>query len=298
MSDAWIRIESDGLSAQINPFGAELSRLTDHEGLELLWDGDPAWWTGRAPLLFPVVGGLNGGVYRLGGQTYAMPKHGFARTKPFALVEQAEDRLVLRLEADEQTRAVYPFAFQLDVAFAIEDGQLANTVTIRNLGDGEMPASFGFHPALRWPLPYGGDKLDHLLRFEAPQPAPIRRVGDDGLVRPEGLPTPVEGRDMALREELFTNDAVIFDQLASRRLVYGVPGRPGVEVTFPDCPHLGVWTKPGADYICIEPWSGFADAQNYTGDIRDKPGVFLVRQGKPATFLMTIKPESQVLESR
>lgn len=296
MSTAWIRIERDGLSAEINLLGAEFSRLTDREGRELLWDGDPTWWTGRAPFLFPVVGGLNGGVYRLGDQTYSMPKHGFARTKTFRIVEQAADRAVLRLEADDQTRAVYPFEFQLDVAFAIEDGELRNTVTVSNLGDGEMPACFGFHPALRWPLPYGGEKLEHILRFDQPQPAPIRRVGDDGLVRPDRLPTPVQGRDMALREDLFVNDAVIFDDLASRRLVYGVPGRPGIEVAFPDCPHLGVWTKPGADYICIEPWSGFADAQSYTGDIRGKPGVFLVEQGKPKTFLMTIRPKSQVLE--
>ncbi|WP_269715491.1 aldose 1-epimerase family protein [Caulobacter sp. NIBR2454] len=288
MSETWLRIVGEGLSAEINPMGAELSRLTDAEGLELLWDGDPAWWTGRAPLLFPVVGGLNGGRYRLGDQTYPMAKHGFARTKLFNVIEQSADRVVLRLEADEQTRAVYPFEFRLDVAFAMEGGRLINTATISNLGDGEMPACFGFHPAFRWPLPYGGDKLDHRLHFDEPQPQPIRRVGDDGLVRPEHLPTPVEGRDMALREDLFVNDAVIFDQLASRNLVYGAVGRPGLKVSFPDSPHLGVWTKPGADYICIEPWSGFADAQNYDGDILGKPGVFLVQQGIAKSFRLEI----------
>lgn len=293
MNESWIRIEHDGLSAEINPLGAELSRLTDRQGRELLWDGDPAWWTGRAPLLFPVVGGLNGGVYRFGGKTYPMTKHGFARHRQFAIVEQTADRVLLRLEADDDTLASYPFAFRLDVAFAVAAGALVNTVTISNLGEDEMPASFGFHPALRWPLPYGGDKLEHILRFAEPQPQPIRRVGDDGLVRPEHLPTPVQGRDMPLREEMFVNDAVIFDDLASRRLLFGVPGRQGIEVAFPGSPHLGVWTKPGADYICIEPWSGFADARNYAGDIQDKPGVFLVQQGKPATFLMKVKPEAK-----
>ena len=74
-----VRIASSGLAAEIAAVGAELVRLTDGAGRDLLWNGDPAWWTGRAPILFPIVGELRDGQYRLDGKTYLLPRHGFAR---------------------------------------------------------------------------------------------------------------------------------------------------------------------------------------------------------------------------
>src|SRR5580704_15138017 len=104
MSDdsAWLGLRSDSLSARVNPFGAQLSTLRDRTGRELLWGGDPAFWSGRAPLLFPIVGSLAGGVYRVAGKTYALPRHGFARGKPFEVINHTADAAVLRLRADDQ----------------------------------------------------------------------------------------------------------------------------------------------------------------------------------------------------
>ena len=288
MSRDFITIASDGLRAEINPLGAELSRLTDAQGRELLWDGDPAFWTGRAPILFPIVGSLNGGRYRLDGRQYAMDKHGFARRRRFAVVETAADRATLRLSADEETRTAYPFDFHLDLTFAMAGARLSMTAQVRNLDARPMPFSFGFHPALRWPLPYGGDRADHRLLFEQDEPAAIRRVGPDGLVKPDAPPPPMQGRELLLRDDLFTDDAVIFDQLHSRSLDYGVAGGPQVKAGFPDTPHLGVWTKPGAGYVCIEPWQGFSDPAGFDGDIWDKPGIVVLPPGQTKTFTMTI----------
>lgn len=150
-----IEIASECLTATINPFGAELTSLRDAGGRELMSDGDPAFWTGRAPLLFPIVGRLNGDVYRYEGREYALPQHGFARRQAFTLFDSGPGRVVLRLADNDETRAVYPFAFTLDAEFVIEGATLAISVTVVNRGPRAMPASFGFHPAFAWPLPYG-----------------------------------------------------------------------------------------------------------------------------------------------
>ncbi len=283
-----VTITSGALSATISALGAELQTLQDSAGRDLLSDGDPRFWSGRAPILFPVIGELNDGGYTLDGQRYAMAKHGIARTSTFAVIEQAAESVTFALEASDATRAVYPFAFRLEIRFAIVGAVLAVTATIANLGDAPMPASFGFHPALRWPLPYGQPRADHTIRFAHDEPAPIRRIDGAGLLLPNALPTPVEGNTLTLRDDLFAADALIFDRLTSRSVSYGAPTGPRIEVSFTGFPTLGVWTKPGAGFICIEPWQGSADPVGFTGDLRDKPGIIEIAPGSVRNLTMTI----------
>jgi galactose mutarotase-like enzyme len=177
---ALVSIASEALSARIDPLGAQLFALRDAAGRDLLWDGDPAVWNGRAPILFPIVGSLAGGRYRLGGAAYELPRHGFARRKAFAVVETAASSARFRLRADPETRAVYPFEFELDLVFGLEGAGLTVSAEIRNPGERPLPASFGFHPAFRWPLPYGQAREAHFVRFDEDEPAPIRRLGPAG----------------------------------------------------------------------------------------------------------------------
>ncbi len=277
--NAWVPISSAELSASVDPFGAQLSVLQDRDGRDLLWDGNPAVWAGRAPMLFPTVGSLAGGSYRLGSKVYHLPRHGFARTKPFEVVNATAASALFRLQADAQTLSVYPFRFELDVSFAINGASLLVTMTARNIGDEIMPASFGYHPAFRWPLPYQQPRAAHFLEFAQDEPAPIRRLDTDGLLESEGLATPVVGRRMALRDELFNNDVVIFDELRSRSVTHGAATGPRIQVSYPDAAYLGVWSKPGAPFICIEPWRGIADPAGFSGDFTTKPGVFPVAPG-------------------
>src|ERR1700740_438500 len=117
MTSDTVRIASSALTAEINPFGAELWRLQDAPGRDLLWDGDPAWWTGRAPLLFPIIGRLPGDRFIHDGQTYELPKHGFARRRVFEVVRREPALARFRLAADAETRAAYPFDFVLEAEF-------------------------------------------------------------------------------------------------------------------------------------------------------------------------------------
>ena len=292
---ALVRIANDHLAAEIDLFGAELHSLRDEHGRDLQWNGDPAWWTGRAPVLFPIVGAVAGDVIRVDGRSYPMAKHGFARRKPWALIAQDDAAVVLRLEADDQTRAAYPFEFRLDLRFAIERTALTMTATLSNPGSVPLPASFGFHPALRWPLPGGAARADHRIRFAQDEPAPIRRIDQDGLLRPAPEPSPIEGRAFIVRDGLFEDDAMIFDALASRSLRFGTPGGTTLQVDFTGMPLLGIWTKPGAPYLCIEPWHGIADPQGYAGEFRDKPGVIEIAPGASHDFGMRIDSRAETL---
>lgn len=284
-----LTIASSGMSAEVSTTGAELQRLDAPGERALLWNGDPAVWAGRSPILFPIIGMLAGGRYRLGDATYSMAKHGIARHAPFDVVAHDERSVVLRLEADDETRLVYPFDFRLDIAYVLDDATLRMTATISNRGSSAMPASFGFHPALRWPLPFGQPRAEHFIRFGHDEPAPVRRIDGAGLLLPDAKATPVVGDTLALRDALFTNDALIFDRLTSRRLSYGAAQGPRIEVAFEGFPMLGVWTKPkDAGFICIEPWQGVADPVGFEGELWDKPGIVVIEGGGSQAFAMTI----------
>jgi len=157
------------------------------------------------------------------------------------------------------------------------------TAEVTNRGDGVMPASFGFHPALRWPLPYGKPRAAHEIVFERNEPAPIRRP-IDGLLSSAHFPTPVRDRRLTLHDSLFEDGALVFDRLASRRLVYG----DALSVAFPRMPHLGIWTMPGAGYVCIEPWQGHASPEGFDGELADKPGMVAIMPGATESFAMSI----------
>lgn len=288
-----IELASDRLSARVAIIGAELQDLRDARGLRLQWDGDPAVWSGRAPILFPIVGALAGGRYRLDGRTFEMGRHGFARHAIFDVVSHDAGTALLRLHADDRTLAAYPFHFRLDVAFALVGTTLRVTATVANLDDGPMPVSFGFHPAFAWPLPYGEARDDHAIRFACDEPAPVRRIDGDGLLLVDPQPTPVDGDTLHLRDALFADDAMILDHPASREVVYGAPQGPRLRIAFDGFTSLGLWSKPGAGFVCIEPWQGHADPVGFNGDFRSKPGIVLVAPGASRVWSMTISLERE-----
>lgn len=273
-----IQIGSADLRAFINPLGAELTSLTDADGRELMTDADPAFWRGRAPILFPIVGRLNGDVLRLDGALYRMEKHGFARRSTFDTVDVAPHAARFRMTDNATTRESYPFHFLLEIGFAIDGAALTMTATIGNTGSLPMPASFGWHPAFAWPLPYGAPREDHSIAFEVDEPGRLKGLNTDGLIA-EDRPTPVVGRDLPLADALFERDALIWNPIRSQALRYGAADGACLDIAFPDTPRLGIWTKPGARFVCVEPWHGIADSVGFDGDFRDKPGVFLIEPG-------------------
>ncbi len=277
-----VTLRSDRLECSINPLGAELHRLASKDGREYLWDGNPDWWSGRAPILFPIVGMLAGGAYRWQGRRFELEKHGFVRRRVFALVDREASSATFRLCADEATRAVYAFDFELDLEFALGE-DLTVTAIVRNLGAGPMPFSFGFHPALRWP------KRDAaFIKFDEYETGPVWRIDEAGLID-RNEPLPGDGETLALDDALFADDAMILRDIASRSLTFSSGDR-HIRVGWDNLPDLGLWTRPGAPYLCIEPWAGFNDPAGFAGELSDKPGIVMLAPGSDWIAAMTLEP--------
>ncbi|MCW2238452.1 aldose 1-epimerase family protein [Azospirillum canadense] len=271
-------IDNGRLSATIKADGAELCSLRTADGVELLWQAGPEW-PRHAPVLFPIVGRLKDDRLLHDGASYRMTQHGFARDRRFVWEDTGPASCRLSLSDDEQTRALYPFAFRLELSFELDGNSLTVRHTLTNPGTEVLPASVGAHPAFRWPLADGVPKEAHALVFEKDEPAPIRRV-DGGLLSPTPEPTPIQGRRLPLNEDLFTADAVILDQPASRSVRFEAPGAQTVTVSWEGFTELGIWSKPtGAPFLCIEPWRGHASPVGFDGPFVDKPGLMHLAPG-------------------
>lgn len=284
--DETVTISGGGLTARIRHIGAELCSLVGPAGEDVLWQAGPAW-PRHAPILFPIVGKLAHDRLRYRGRDHRLTQHGFARDRRFTLEEQTEARARFAVEDDAETALSYPFPFKLSVTFGIADGMLAITYHLANPGDTSLAAAIGAHPAFRWPLRPGIAKTAHSLTFSQPEPTPIRRLRG-GLLDPAPRPTPIDGTILRLEESLFADDAIILDQPRSRWVRYAAPGCEPVAVAWDGFKMLGLWSKPGAEFLCIEPWYGTASPLDFDGEFFDKPGIFTIAPEESRLFSHTI----------
>jgi len=275
------------LSAMVKSDGAELCSLRDTAGDEMLWQA-ASIWPRHAPVLFPIVGRLKNDTLRHDGKAYRLTQHGFARDKRFAWLNRSATACRLVLHEDGETRAVYPFAFRLEIAFALDDDAIEQSFMVTNPGRGVLPASLGAHPGFAWPLVDGVDKTAHVLEFAETETAPVWRLAD-GLLQARAEPTPVAGSTLALDPALFEADALILPSPASRSVRYTAPGAPAIEVAWEGFSDLGLWSRTGADFLCIEPWHGTASPTDFDGEFLDKPGLMLIPPGERRTLSMRIR---------
>jgi galactose mutarotase-like enzyme len=272
-------LDSGRISATIKAAGAELCSLKNAEGLELLWQAGPAW-PRHSPILFPIVGRLKNDELRRRGKTFSMTQHGFARDQTFDWRERKRASCTLDLTDNAASRARFPFAFRLAVTYAVDDVHLDVRFAITNTGDEILPASLGGHPAFNWPLSPGLPKETYGIHFAKEESAPIRRL-TGGLLRERPEPTPIEGKYLALSEQLFTDDAVIVDRPASTSIRYAADRGPAIGLQWQGFRELGIWSKPdGAPFLCLEPWRGFASPLDFDGEFTDKPGIMKIEPGK------------------
>jgi galactose mutarotase-like enzyme len=289
-------LASGALRASIRAEGAELCSLRGSDGAEHLWQAGPAW-PRHSPVLFPIVGRLAEDRYTRAGQSYRLTQHGFARDRRFAWASRSSSACTLVLEDDVQSRALYPFAFRLELAYALEGARLTLRYTLTNKGQSVMPAALGGHPAFAWPIRPGVPKEAHELRFARDEPAPIHGVAG-GLLTEAIHPSPVRDRVLPLRTELFDEDALVFTSLESRSVRFSAPGTPVLEVAWEGFEQLGVWTKPQGegDFLCIEPWHGYASPEGFAGDLMDKPGMMLLPPGskRELEWSVTVLPAERI----
>ncbi len=273
-----ITISSEFISATINTFGAELRSLRDFSyHLEYIYQGGSLHWNRSAPILFPIVGQLKDNKYSLGRQFYTMPKHGFARDNEFEVVEKKKDKVTLRLGYNDQTLRMYPFKFILELTYEVYGPKLQTEVHVFNVDKKEIYFSFGLHPAFNIPIKEGSLE-DYYIEFEERESKGAYFL-DNGLVNFEHQDdkTIFDGRRIPLSEKLFMNDALIFKDFISSRVVLKnkIDARE-VIVNTNGCPYLGIWKKPDAPFVCIEPWHGVADSVKSNGDFFKKEGIIVL----------------------
>ena len=283
-----LTIFNRNIRATVSSLGAELVRLQDRHGTDYLWNGDPRWWNGRSPILFPIVGELKRGKLKVEDKIFAMERHGFARLSTFEVTLREATHCAFRLRSDEVTRRQYPFEFELCLDYEVIGRTLIIQARISNVGPGLMPASFGYHPAFRWPLAGNLPKSAYSITFDRPEFASVAKLVD-GLLSGTRIPSPVTGRRLELEDSIFEEGAIIFDRLESRRVVYGAPTGPHIAVAFDGMPHLGIWSKPGAGFVCIEPWQGHASPRDFDGELKDKPGMLLMEPGAMTQLAVRIE---------
>lgn len=281
----------ESLSATVTAQGAELTRLdtTVPSPRPLLWDAGPEW-PRHSPVLFPIVGRLINDESYLGDLPVRMKQHGFARDSRFTWIDRTATGCTLELTDSPATRTHLPQAFRLRLHYQIAEGRLTLRYTVHNPHHHDiLHASLGAHPAFTWPQTPGAPREGHRLVFEQAEPAPIFHVAD-GLLQPDTLPSPIVGTELTLRDALFENDALILKPVMSRSLQFLGPEGSGLEMGWDDFPELGIWTKPGAGFLCIEPWHGYATPEGFNGGFSKKPGSFHLEPGESWEAAWWVRP--------
>lgn len=265
------------LEARFSSLGAECTSLCFH-GLEYLWQANPAVWGRHSPVLFPIVGRLQGDCYTYSGKSYSLTQHGFARDREFSLVSQTKHSLLFSLKSDEQSLEVYPFLFELQIRYTLTNTGMRVAYQVRNPSeDKELWFSIGAHPGFSCPLETEKESLeDYQLDFGQQDLSSLSLYAlENGLIGSERKTLPLENGKLDLRWELFQNDALIADigTVTSVSIRSRKTGK-GYAMGFKEFRWLGLWTKqPDAGFVCIEPWNGIADTVTHNGKLTEKMGI-------------------------
>lgn len=265
-----VTIKNNTITAQINSKGAELISLKN-DNREFIWEGNPEFWGKHSPVLFPIVGTLKDNQYHYSDKYYTLSRHGFARDMDFIIKEQSQESITFSLEATNDTLKVYPFNFELQLIYTLKENRLVVQYKVFNKDKKEMPFSIGGHPAFALPKKFE----NYSLSFDKDNELKYFLLEKDLLSeRTENIA--LKNNILPLDYSLFERDALVFKQINSKSIVINEDSKSILEIHFDDFPNLGIWTKLNAQFVCIEPWFGYSDTKNNSGNITEKEGIVLL----------------------
>ncbi|HEY4628069.1 MAG TPA: aldose 1-epimerase family protein [Flavobacterium sp.] len=268
-------IKNTFLTATINSFGAELCSLKNNENKEYIWEGNLDFWGKHSPILFPIVGTLKNNSYQYNETEYHLSRHGFAREMDFEIVNQRENSVTFSIQSSEETLKVYPFLFELQIIYTLDKNRLHIEYKVMNNGKIKMPFSIGAHPAFALP----GNFENYNIQFEKEESLEYYVLEND-LISNKTKILESENKLVPLNYELFENDALIFKTLKSNSITILENKKPFLKVNFNDFPSLGIWTKMNAPFLCIEPWFGYSDTNENSGNLFEKEGIQILEENK------------------
>lgn len=282
-------MENERFRISVKDVGAELCAFTEKmpdaasctAEYEHLWEGNPAVWQGQSPLLFPIVGRLREDTYQLGGTEYTMAKHGFAKRMRFTLEKKEKDMLVFVLRDTEETHIGFPFSFELRVVYTFVPNGIRMEFCVTNTDQKTMYFSIGAHPAFRIAL---GDKIV----LDEPETLGAYQLDENFLRAKTQIPVFDHSDTLVITEHLFDHDALIFDGVHAKGASLIRADGHNLHVDFGGAPCLGIWAKPAAPYVCIEPWYGIDDICDADHDITKKERILALGAGEVFRFPVTI----------
>ena len=293
-------IENDQIKVTVADAGAELVSVIDKDsGMERMWNADPAIWNRHAPILFPFVGKVAGGEYRVGNRTYPMKnQHGFARDRVFDLVEKTDRSISHRLTSDAASKEIYPYDFILTVTHELDSGRFLKVIwEVENRGEEPMYYSIGGHPGFQVPADPGKeDRSDYFLEFPGKEKVDYILLNtENGLaVTDKGYSLVLEKGFAPIRRDMFDLDAMIFEggQIDCVRIA-GPDHKPYVSLYCDGFPYVGIWSKPQGSFVCLEPWLGRTDDDGFSGTIEEKTGEQKLAVGQSCTVSYSMEFHEQ-----
>ncbi len=284
-------ITSNNASAVLGIDGAMLNSLKK-DGIEYLWQGDEAHWSGQAPVCFPIVGVLPQGRGVAFGKPCVMNRHGVARITPFKVFEQCKNSITFVQTANDDTKKAYPFDYELKIKYTIVGDTVTNEYIITNIGNEKMPFVVGGHPAFNCPLTEDEVFEDYKVVFDQKMTKSVLRPDHKtGLVDVEKRYPILDNNDqIAMKHSLFEeNDAMIFDNVSSKCATLIGPKGKGVKIEYQDMANLLIWSACGnADFVALEPWTGVSNCSDETDVIENKRGMIILDAGETASFKFKI----------
>ncbi|MDP4283622.1 MAG: aldose 1-epimerase family protein [Bacteroidota bacterium] len=274
-----IQIANDQLFIAINEKGAELQSI-QLSGLEYLWQANTKYWSKHSPVLFPIVGELKGGKYIFDNKEYHLSRHGFARDKTFEAKKTSASSAVFTLKSDDETLAVYPFHFILQVQYEVKNNELYCTYRVQNTNDNDMYFSIGGHPAFRVPMSNELQYKDYSLAFDKDTILKHYMV-QNGLIAEDTKTIQLDENKLHLESSLFYEDAIVLKHIHSNRIkLYTDKDSHGLTFRFEGFPYLGIWAAKDAPFVCLEPWCGIADNIHHDYQLIHKEGINQLAKGE------------------
>lgn len=277
------RIENESIRIMADTQGGELQSLVNKKnGQEYLWCGDAAYWGRQSPILFPIVGSLNKKQYNYQGNIYPMSQHGFARDMNFELVEHKENELWFELKPDDHSREIYPFEFDLQIGYRLEENNIKVIWRLKNNDKKTMYFSIGGHPAFVCPIKENTKQSDYYLRFNTESDLSYHLLNADGLMERQTHTLELNYGVTSIDEHMFDQDALIFENPSFDRVELLDPDRVPYLAVTSDMPLFGIWSPAGkkAPFVCIEPWCGRCDAEDFEGNLEEREYEYVLQPGQ------------------
>jgi galactose mutarotase-like enzyme len=286
-------LENSSIKITASTHGGEIHSITSKiDGTEYLWDGNPEYWKYHAPILFPIVGKVIDSKYRVDGKTYELPQHGLARTSEFILSSKTDNELTFELNFSEESLRVYPYKFSMKATYTLEDNTVKITYSVKNLDDKRIYFSIGTHPAFMCPINKDEKLEECYLEFSEKEISNRKILTGEGYISHDESECLNSSNTIMLSKELFKEDALVFDNLKSDRItIKSKNSSKALTLDFNGFPYMGIWApKDGAPFICIEPWFGHADYQDFNGEFSEKEGIISLEVKKEfsCTYKVTI----------